>query len=260
MGFRPHAKLNDKMISQENLTSFLKYRPIKIGSAEVREYPTGNFSLYVDNVEWMDYDVNDHFSAREQFFEINIAYGHVLVTGLGLGVRESILLSKPEVSKITIIEKNRDVIEIFNTLCIESNINLEKVEILNIDAEFLEDFQVDCIFLDHYEHEYIEEIEKSVRSISKKNQCSKLWFWKAWVSYFIWIIEKRENIDYQNFQLWCNNINIDNLERDVNEDMLFEIRKLYDYYIRNLGFTNEYQRTTTRKQIKSFLGRSRKVK
>lgn len=242
-------------MSLENLSSKLKYRPIKKGSAEIKFLDSDLVSLYVDGIRWMTYNFNDRFSAKEQFFEIDLAYGHVLLTGLGLGIRESILLTKPEVKKITVIEKNQDVIEIFKILCHESDVDIKKLEIINQDADSIEDFHVDCIFLDHFEHESIDNIEIRSKNISEKNRCTVFWYWKAWVSYFIWIIENNKKIDVDTHRQWALCTEIDNLVADIPQHLMTDVHGLNRYYLNNEVFVNEYLQRKNQKDLKLFLKR-----
>jgi hypothetical protein len=47
---------------------------------------------------------------RDHIWFVNRAWGHVLINGLGLGVCLQMVLEKPEVERVTVIEKSEDVI------------------------------------------------------------------------------------------------------------------------------------------------------
>lgn len=57
------------------------------------------------------------------------AHGHVLINGLGLGCLVKVLLEKPEVTKITVIELSKDVIKL-----VQPHFNDPRLEIINADA------------------------------------------------------------------------------------------------------------------------------
>lgn len=60
-----------------------------------------------------------------------IARGHVLVIGLGLGVAVQMLIDKPEITRITVLEKDPDIIRLTgNYYRVEST----KVHIIQGDA------------------------------------------------------------------------------------------------------------------------------
>ena len=52
-----------------------------------------------------------HGQAKQFYSHYNLAYGHVVCTGLGFGTREKWLSTKPEVTKITVIEANKQIID-----------------------------------------------------------------------------------------------------------------------------------------------------
>ena len=65
---------------------------------------------------------------------LNIIKDNVLVIGLGLGYYAYMASIKDEVKKITIIEKDKNVIELFNKFILPQFKNKDKIEIINIDA------------------------------------------------------------------------------------------------------------------------------
>jgi spermidine synthase len=66
---------------------------------------------------------------RDFYFFLNRAYGSVLINGLGLGVTVKFLLDKPEVTKIIVIEKSKDVISL-----VAPYFNDKRLCIINADA------------------------------------------------------------------------------------------------------------------------------
>ena len=62
------------------------------------------------------------------------AKGNVLVLGLGMGYVPFMMALKPEVKSITIVEKDPDIISLFNSLIYPSFKNKEKIKIVQDDA------------------------------------------------------------------------------------------------------------------------------
>jgi len=58
-----------------------------------------------------------------------IAKGSILINGLGIGCVVKVLLDKPEITNITVIEKSKDVIEL-----VSPYFNDERLTIINADA------------------------------------------------------------------------------------------------------------------------------
>jgi len=88
-----------------------KIKPYQSGKLEVifaDRYQ--DFVLFVDGKQQMTYNIHNHHQAYELYSQYDIAEGHCLCSGLGFLVRENWLLTKKEVTKITVIEKSKDVI------------------------------------------------------------------------------------------------------------------------------------------------------
>ena len=62
---------------------------------------------------------------------IRLLNGHCICTGLGLGVRENWILNKPGVTKVTVVEKNQEIIDYHKFI----NPRLfDDVEVIHCDA------------------------------------------------------------------------------------------------------------------------------
>ena len=86
--------------------------------------------LYLDNDRNMGYKL-DHSVALEFISHYDLAYGHVILTGLGLGLIATWLSNKQEVTKITVLENNIHLINYFKTYGDLPN----KVEVVYTNAE-----------------------------------------------------------------------------------------------------------------------------
>lgn len=67
--------------------------------------------------------------AHENFDGYCMANGHVLINGLGLGFVLQAILTKKEVTKVTVIEQSKDVIKL-----VSRSIKDQRVSIINADA------------------------------------------------------------------------------------------------------------------------------
>lgn len=135
-----------------------------------------SYGLFVGNERWMTFTSKNSEELFEFYSHYNLAKGHCICTGLGFGLREEWLLSKKEVSKITVIEKNIEVINYHKK--INPNL-LDRIEVINCDAsEYVG--QCDTLLLDHYESlpfldivGYLENVKRCSNNISHNT----LWFW-----------------------------------------------------------------------------------
>ena len=104
-------------------------------------------ALTEGNNIWMSLNPNEIETMKPY---INKAKGNVLVLGLGMGYVPFMMALKPEVKNITIIEKDPEIIGLFNSLILPSFKNKEKIKIVEDDAiNFVKkNNKVDYIFAD----------------------------------------------------------------------------------------------------------------
>ena len=105
-------------------------------------------ALLKNNEIWMSLNPNE-IKTMEPY--IAKAKGDVLVLGLGMGYVAFMMANKKDVKSVTIIEKDPNVINIFNNLLWPSFKNKEKIRIINDDAlNYLKQKQAryDYIFAD----------------------------------------------------------------------------------------------------------------
>lgn len=147
----------------------------KFESFEIKELQSGYFYLYIDNEQWMAYNTNTHLEAYEIYSHYTLAKGHVIVTGMGFGVRENWILSKPEVTKLTIIERSTDLIN-YHKQINSAFLNDPRVEVVNCDASKYKG-SCDVLLLDHYELAPYETILADVKKVHDNIECKTMWFW-----------------------------------------------------------------------------------
>jgi hypothetical protein len=114
----------------------------------------------------------DHSLGYCYYAEYELAYGHVLITGLGMNMVPNWIATKPEVTKVTVVENNEHLINYIKTYGYID----DKVEIIHGDANY-HTGKYDTFFLDHnYGNGYPGEknalyINKILNNIS----CDLLW-------------------------------------------------------------------------------------
>ncbi|MBQ7391853.1 MAG: hypothetical protein IJV73_04130, partial [Clostridia bacterium] len=91
-----------------------------------------HFPAILENgIEWMTITPNEVETMREP---IEKCRGRVLTLGLGLGYFAFHASEKPEVERVVVVERSRDVIEIFKTYLLPQFPNGNKIEIVETDA------------------------------------------------------------------------------------------------------------------------------
>lgn len=158
----------------ENTIPEVTITPAKIGDFSITK--EGNvFYLHRKQAQLMQLNVKSLREYKEQYACYDLAYGDVLVTGLGFGMLATWLAAKPEVTSIKVIEFHQEVIDLFTS----TNTVDEKITIELGDAKsYSTNDKFDCVFLDHFPDHSSEPIYDEVLTISKNiPNHDVLWFW-----------------------------------------------------------------------------------
>lgn len=218
-----------KEIQFNELKPLLKYFPIQIGETEV-VFESNRYQLLHKKKRWMSLNLINLIEIKDQFIEINLANGKVVSTGLGFGLRETILSQKQNVKEIIVIEKNIDVIKMFDLFAERSNFDRSKIKIINDDAEIACDIECDWLLLDHYEptHQVYWEIVDDVRKMARNCKAKNLFFWPFALLYYHYCNTKgldiKEKVSYNTF---VDAIKIDKLPKNVESDLLIHIPSIF---------------------------------
>ena len=136
------------------------------------------WKLTVDGVQYMTLD-KGHEQVFEFYSHYKLAKGHVICTGLGFGIREQWIATKPEVTKVTVLEKFEGVIDYHKDIGTKWS---DKIEIIHCDAN---DYKGSCDFLsiDHIEFDdastFIRGIKKICNNIT--HECAWFWLLETWI-------------------------------------------------------------------------------
>ena len=148
------------------------------------------FRLFRNDAQLMQLNIKSLREYKEQYACYDLAYGDVLITGLGFGMLATWLAAKPEVTSVKVIEFSQEVINLFTG----SNPVANKITIELGDAKsYTTNDKFDCIFLDHFPDHSDKPIYEEVLAISKNiPNHDVLWFW----SLEKWYLENYYGFDY----------------------------------------------------------------
>lgn len=147
----------------------------KSNSIKITFDGNNNYSLFNDETLWMTYNAHTNISIKQMYSSYDLAYGDVLVSGLGFGIFALWIANKPGVKSVTVYEISKDVIDIFlKNNEIPKNINIKNGNI----QDLITDSHYDCILLDHYELQPLDWRIEDMLKISKNIPNHELlWFW-----------------------------------------------------------------------------------
>ena len=138
---------------------------------EEYKYP----AVLENNREWMLITPNEIETMEKP---INEATGNVLTYGLGLGYYAYMLSMKEDVKTVTIVEKDKEIIELFNKYILPQFRFKDKIRIINMDAfeYFKKNIYYDFVFVDIW-HDPSDGIDLYLKfkNLEKKNIKYSYW-------------------------------------------------------------------------------------
>lgn len=163
------------------------------GSVEIKETEF-DFTLLNNGVQWMTYNKSEKNQYDQFYSSYDLAYGDVLLSGLGFGLLAMWVASKPEVSSVTVIETSKEVIDLF----LRSNpLISKKIKIVNGDMTFyITNEHYDGIFLDHYELQSHDWRINNMREICNRISHDVFWSWSLEAIYLNKMYSLPENNGY----------------------------------------------------------------
>jgi hypothetical protein len=149
--------------------------PGTYGNCDIEYEEKGKkYRMKCEGVQWMEADKDFLHPKDTLYSQYDLAYGTVLITGLGFGILAKALSEKPEVTSVTIIEIEQDVIDAF----FSNNTLNSKVTIILGDASTYEsNVKYDCLLPDHYELQSTDWIIKDMNSIAERINHDVFWPW-----------------------------------------------------------------------------------
>jgi hypothetical protein len=162
----------------------------------IKEGQSNDVSIINDNGVWRLGDKDHQFmqlitksnrEIKELYSSFDLAYGDVLITGLGFGILALWVADKPEVTSVTVIEYSQDVIDLF----LASNELPSKVKIIKANADtYTTDEHYDCLLLDHFKDGDPRAFTyERVRTVSKNIPHDLFWFWSIEQRYTVRICD-----------------------------------------------------------------------
>jgi hypothetical protein len=148
---------------------------------DVKVIKDGNYWRLIGDVQLMQLHTKSKVEVKELYSSYDLAYGDVLITGLGFGLLALWLADKPGVKSITVIEQSQDVIDLFT----ENNSIPDNVKVTVADANtYTTDVHYDCLLLDHYKDGAEEKVNyQKLQKIAVNIPHDLLWFWSIELLY-----------------------------------------------------------------------------
>jgi hypothetical protein len=211
----------------------------------IKEGKSNDVSIINDNNVWrlgdkdfqyMQLITKSNREIKELYSSFDLAYGDVLITGLGFGILALWVANKPEVKSVTVIEYSQDVINLF----LASNQLPDKVKIIVGDADnYVTDKHYNSLLLDHFKDSDPKAFTyERVRKVAKNIPHDLFWFWSIEQRYTVRICDVRlrdlfefpidlSDIDFgSKWQAWIDVLGIRTIPIIAPE----KIREYVEYY------------------------------
>jgi hypothetical protein len=145
------------------------------GSVEiVYEKAIDRYILTCNGVVWMETDGEYINTKNTMYAQYDLAFGDVLVTGLGFGIIALAIAQKEEVSSVTVLELSKGVIDEFQS----ANPANDKIKIIQADATtYIPTTKFDCVMPDHYELQKYDWRIKDMNRLANAVDHSVFWPW-----------------------------------------------------------------------------------
>jgi hypothetical protein len=162
----------------------------------IKEGKSNDVSIINDNGVWRLGDADFQYmqlitksnrEIKELYSSFDLAYGDVLITGLGFGILALWVANKPEVKSVTVVEYSQDVIDLF----LANNQLPDKVKIILGDADnYVTNRHYNCLLLDHFKDSDPKAFTyKRIQKVAKNIPHDLFWFWSLEQHYLIRIYD-----------------------------------------------------------------------
>jgi spermidine synthase len=145
---------------------YLPYYPVKGNFHSIKVIRNENKITTMSHVDGYWAMTNDKVSILELLSMIELAEGNVYVAGLGLGLITLLIAEKESVTKVTVSEANKEVIDFFNA----QGFDTYKITIVNedwVDHKGVESY--DWVMLDYYDALGVEKIKMDFEKFKSNN-------------------------------------------------------------------------------------------
>lgn len=147
----------------------------------------GVWRLFDKDYQFMQLITKSNREIKELYSSFDLAYGDVLITGLGFGILTLWVANKPEVKSVTVIEYSQDVIDLF----LASNKLPDNVKVIAGNADtYTTDKHYDCLLLDHFKDGEPKAFTYSrIQNVAKNIPHDLFWFWSIEQRYAVRICD-----------------------------------------------------------------------
>lgn len=160
---------------------YLPYYPVKgtFNTIKVTQADSAEVSMFGKGSSWAM--TNNKLNILELLSMVELAEGNVYVAGLGLGLITLLIAEKESVTKVTVSESNKEVIDFF----LAQGFDLSKITVLNedwVDHKGVENY--DWVMLDYYDDLSVKKIKMDFEKFKSNNSGALK------LAFFMWFVNQ----------------------------------------------------------------------
>jgi GNAT superfamily N-acetyltransferase len=201
------------------------YRPASLGNWSLKKVKqVAQFGYFQDWQGQGDIDVlffaeqtwmsNARDEVDSQTPHVAAAFGHTVLMGAGMGIALYNLLSKPDVTRVTLIERDPLVIEILRqSTDFETWPGIGKLRIEITDAlAYIPDLSVDHLYADIWATPGESQSIPDMQRIQANVHASRVGWWGQELLFLNWLAGKTPTME--NYSIWADELDLPLIEQD----------------------------------------------
>jgi hypothetical protein len=231
----PELEIPAYRLAQSGLWSLKKFENIsQLGYFQDWQGRGPIYALMQNNQSWMSTAWDELDS---QAPHAAAAQGNVVVIGAGMGVVLYNILIKPEVTHVTLVERDAQVIEVLKQM---TNFNewtgIDKLTITIVDAfDFQPAASVDFLYVDIWADPGERRALSDMQKIQQKIQAKTVGWWTQEAFFLAWLEQKGygESPTLEQYQEWAGEIKLPIIEQESPEYIacLPQVARSYCYKV-----------------------------
>ena len=187
--------------------------------------------LLKGNETWM---TSSPMEIESQALHVAAARGHVVVMGAGLGVALYNILSKPQVTHVTLVERDPDVMDLLRRATdFDTWAGIKKLEVEIADAfDYRPNLPVNHLYIDIWAMTGDPQALPDTQRIQRQVGAEAVSWWSQEIHFLCWLEDNRLGLSLDQYQAWARDISLPLIEQDRPAYMACVARVARSYYYR----------------------------
>jgi ribosomal protein S18 acetylase RimI-like enzyme len=168
-------------------------------------------ALYFDEQTWMS-DARDEVDSQTP--HVAAAFGHVVVMGAGMGIALYNLLTRPEVTRVTLVERDRQVIDLLRqSVELDRWGGVEKLRVEIADAlDYIPDAPVEHLYADIWAAPGEPRSIPDMQQMQAHVRAAQVGWWGQELLFLDWLAGRTPKLE--NYRAWAKELGLPLIEQN----------------------------------------------